>query len=155
MDQLEASIATVLGQAHASLDALEHVASEHTASLEQRLLTESRRQRGRDIVRRQLNMSVDAIKRRVFDDIRASIDATFPWNEPTTEMDDSHPVREVLVKITDPQLLDNIITSMRTKQQSIVRSELQSWMSALEEHLNHRRIHNTSRNILVIPGVRA
>ena len=84
--------------------------------------------------------------------IRAIIEENFPWNEDNEDVNDCHEVREAVVKITDTRLLDHIITSMRTKQQSIMRSEIQSWMSALEDHLNHRRMDtSTTRDILLIP----
>ena len=98
-----------------------------------------------------MNMALDTLKRRGSERIRGIIDENLPWDEEEGEMDDCNQVREVVVKITDPKLLDHIITSMRTKQQSIMRSELQSLMSALEDHLNHRRLHGTTQDILLVP----
>ena len=151
MERIETSISSVLSDAHAIVDALEHVVSDHNDALEHRLQCQTRRQRGRDIVRHNMNMALDSLKRRVSERIRGLIDDNLPWDEEEGEMDDCHQVREVVVKITDPKLLDNIITSMRTRQQSVMRSEIQSWMSALEDHLNHRRLHSTSQDIIFVP----
>ena len=139
VDRVDHALSSVLHSANANLDAMQRIADAYSQQAK-RDLSDPFLDQALSAIEKSLKCATSSLRLGVHGAIRDRVASIFSWqNGCSDELEAQDALRSAIVDITDPDVLEEVMESIKARQQSIIRGELQQWISNLHDFLSSRR----------------